>query len=158
MEQLEFKLEHFDGPLDLLLHLIDKDKVDIFDIPIVEITAQYMEYVNQMEEEDLDVISDFLVMAATLLEIKSRMLLPKEIDEESGEEIDPRQELVERLLEYRKYKYMAVQLEKREDGADTYFYREKQIPEEVEKYVPPVDLDALLKALRWNPCALPSRM
>jgi segregation and condensation protein A len=147
MEQLEFKLEHFDGPLDLLLHLIDKDKVDIFDIPIVEITAQYMEYVNQMEEEDLDVISDFLVMAATLLEIKSRMLLPKEIDEESGEEIDPRQELVERLLEYRKYKYMAVQLEKREDGADTYFYREKQIPEEVEKYVPPVDLDALLKGV-----------
>ena len=74
--ELEFKLEKFEGPLDLLLHLIDKNKVDIYDIPIADITDQYMEYVRQMEEEDMDVMSEFLVMAATLLDIKCRMLLP----------------------------------------------------------------------------------
>ena len=77
--ELEFKLEKFEGPLDLLLHLIDKNKVDIYDIPIADITDQYMEYVRQMEEEDMDVMSEFLVMAATLLDIKCRMLLPKEV-------------------------------------------------------------------------------
>ena len=91
--ELEFKLEKFEGPLDLLLHLIDKNKVDIYDIPIADITDQYMEYVRQMEEEDMDVMSEFLVMAATLLDIKCRMLLPKEVNEE-GEEEDPRAELV----------------------------------------------------------------
>ena len=75
--ELEFKLEKFEGPLDLLLHLIDKNKVDIYDIPIADITDQYMEYVRQMEEEDMDVMSEFLVMAATLLDIKCRMLLQK---------------------------------------------------------------------------------
>ena len=93
-QELTFKLEKFEGPLDLLLHLIERDKIDIFDIPIVQITAEYMDYITQMEEEDLDLVSDFLVMAATLLEIKSRMLLPKEVDEETGEEVDPRAELV----------------------------------------------------------------
>ena len=102
--ELEFKLEKFEGPLDLLLHLIDKNKVDIYDIPIADITDQYMEYVRQMEEEDMDVMSEFLVMAATLLDIKCRMLLPKEVNEE-GEE-DPRAELVQKLLEYKMYKYM----------------------------------------------------
>ena len=97
--ELEFKLEKFEGPLDLLLHLIDKNKVDIYDIPIADITDQYMEYVRQMEEEDMDVMSEFLVMAATLLDIKCRMLLPKEVNEE-GEEEDPRAELVQKLLEY----------------------------------------------------------
>ena len=72
-----YKLDNFEGPLDLLLHLIEKNKVSIYDIPIVLITEQYLEYVNQMDHEDLDVVSDFLVMAATLLDIKSRMLLPK---------------------------------------------------------------------------------
>ena len=95
---LEIKLEVFEGPLDLLLHLIDKNKVNIYDIPIVEITAQYLDYVRQMDKEDLDLVSEFLVMAATLLDIKSKMLLPKEVDE-SGEEEDPRAELVERLLD-----------------------------------------------------------
>ena len=75
---INFKLQVFEGPLDLLLHLIDKNKVDIYDIPIVEITDQYMEYIRLMEEESLDVMSEFLLMAATLLDIKSRMLLPKE--------------------------------------------------------------------------------
>ena len=82
------KLQVFEGPLDLLLHLIEKNKIDIYDIPIVEITSQYMEYIRQMEREDLNVMSEFLVMAATLLDIKCRMLLPKEINEE-GEEEDP---------------------------------------------------------------------
>ena len=95
---LEVKLQAFEGPLDLLLHLIEKNKVDIYDIPIVEITDQYLETIRQMEEEDMNVMSEFLVMAATLLDIKCRMLLPREKDEE-GQEEDPRSELVEKLLE-----------------------------------------------------------
>ena len=94
---LEVKLQAFEGPLDLLLHLIEKNKVDIYDIPIVEITDQYLETIRQMEEADMNVMSEFLVMAATLLDIKARMLLPREKDEE-GEEVDPRSELVEKLL------------------------------------------------------------
>ena len=93
-----YKLEHFEGPLDLLLHLIEKNKVSIYDIPIVTITEQYLDYVSRMEKEDLDVVSEFLVMAATLIDIKSRMLLPAEEEEEADEE-DPRAELVRRLLE-----------------------------------------------------------
>ena len=85
------KLPVFEGPLDLLLHLIDKNKIDIYDIPIVEITDQYLEYIHQMEREDLDIMSEFMVMAATLLDIKCRMLLPKEVNEE-GEEEDSRGE------------------------------------------------------------------
>ena len=76
------KLEAFEGPLDLLLHLIEKNKIDIYDIPIVEITEQYMEYIRQMQEENLNIMSEFMVMAATLLDIKCKMLLPKEVTEE----------------------------------------------------------------------------
>ena len=93
---LSVKLDNFEGPLDLLLHLIEKNKIDIYDIPIVEITDQYMEYIHQMEREDLNVVSEFMVMAATLISIKCRMLLPKEVSEE-GEEEDPREELVRQL-------------------------------------------------------------
>jgi len=100
------KLQVFEGPLDLLLHLIDKNKIDIYDIPIVEITEQYMDYIRQMKEADLNIMSEFMVMAATLLDIKCRMLLPKEVNEE-GEEEDPREELVQQLLEYKMYKYMS---------------------------------------------------
>ena len=82
------KLEVFEGPLDLLLHLIEKNKVDIYDIPIVEITNQYMEYIQAMEQSDLNIMSEFLLMAATLLDIKCRMLLPAEVNED-GEEEDP---------------------------------------------------------------------
>ena len=91
------KLDAFEGPLDLLLHLIDKNEVNIYDIPIVEITRQYLEYIREMKRQDLNIMSEFLVMAATLLDIKARMLLPKEVDEE-GEEEDPRQELTEQLF------------------------------------------------------------
>ena len=96
--EMNVKLQAFEGPLDLLLHLIDKNKVDIYDIPIVEITDQYMEYVRAMDNSDLDVMSEFLLMATTLLDIKSRMLLPQEEKTEEGEEVeDPRAELVQQL-------------------------------------------------------------
>lgn len=144
--ELAVKLEVFEGPLDLLLHLIDKNKIDIYDIPIAEITAQYMDYVDAMDKEDLDVVSEFLVMAATLLDIKARMLLPKEKNEE-GEEEDPRTELVERLLEYRKYKYMSGELRDMSVGSDHIIYKESSIPKEVAHYRPPVDLEALLQGV-----------
>ncbi len=137
------KLEVFEGPLDLLLHLIDKNKIDIYDIPIVEITNQYMEYIRNMQREDLNVMSEFLVMAATLLDIKCRMLLPKEINED-GEEEDPRSELVEQLLQYKMYKYIAYELKDRENDSDLVMYKGPSIPEEVEEYVEPVNLDKLL--------------
>lgn len=143
---ISYKLEKFEGPLDLLLHLIEKNKVDIYDIPIVEITQQYLDYVNQMDKEDLNIVSDFLVMAATLLEIKARMLLPVEVDEE-GQEEDPRAELVARLLEYKKYKLMAQELADLEDHAKGTLYKAPTIPKEVAKYEPPVDLDKLLDGL-----------
>ena len=146
METISYKLEHFEGPLDLLLHLIEKNKINIYDIPIVEITAQYLDYVRHMEREDLNIVSEFLVMAATLLDIKAKMLLPKEVDEE-GEEIDPRAELVMRLLEYKKYRLMADELADREDGALKHLYKPSTLPPEVAKYEPPVDLDKLLDGL-----------
>ena len=137
------KLEVFEGPLDLLLHLIDKNKVDIYDIPIVEITEQYLEFVRNMKSKDLNVMSEFLVMAATLLEIKAKMLLPVEVDED-GEEIDPREELVQKLLEYKMYKYMSYELKDRMQDAAKAMYKEATIPEEVEGYIEPVDLEKLL--------------
>lgn len=143
---ISYKLENFEGPLDLLLHLIEKNKVSIYDIPIVLITEQYLDYVSHMETEDLNVVSEFLVMAATLIDIKCRMLLPAEVNEE-GEEEDPRAELVARLLEYKMYKYMAQELQDMEEDAQKYFYKDPTIPKEVEKYEPPVDLDKLLDGL-----------
>ena len=137
------KLQVFEGPLDLLLHLIDKNKIDIYDIPIVEITSQYMDYIKAMDKEDLNIMSEFLVMAATLLDIKCRMLLPKEVNEE-GEEEDPRQELVEQLLEYKMYKYMSYELRDRQVEGEQVMYKAPTIPQEVLGYVEPVDLDALL--------------
>ena len=132
------KLQVFEGPLDLLLHLIDKNKIDIYDIPIVEITNQYMDYIKAMEREDLNVMSEFLVMAATLLDIKCKMLLPKEVTED-GEEEDPRQELVEQLLQYKMYKYMSYELRDRELDGGRAMYKDPTIPEEVMDYVEPVD-------------------
>ena len=102
MRELNFQLEVFEGPLDLLLHLISKNKVNIFNIPISLITTQYLAYLERMKEMDLDVSSEFLTMAAKLLYIKSRVLLPQ-YDEEEEEE-DPRQELILSLAEYKKYK------------------------------------------------------
>lgn len=143
---ISYKLENFEGPLDLLLHLIEKNKVNIYDIPIVLITEQYLDYVNHMETEDLNVVSEFLVMAATLIDIKCRMLLPAEVNED-GEEEDPRAELVARLLEYKMYKYMAQELQELEQSAGKHLYKEATVPKEVEKYEAPVDLDQLLDGL-----------
>ncbi len=137
------KLEVFEGPLDLLLHLIDKNKIDIYDIPIVEITNQYMEYIRNMQQDDLNIMSEFLVMAATLLDIKCRMLLPKEVNED-GEEEDPRAELVEQLLQYKMYKYMAYELKDRQSDAEFIMFKPPTIPDEVKEYSEPVDLDKLL--------------
>lgn len=143
---LPIKLEVFEGPLDLLLHLIEKNKVDIYDIPIVEITNQYMEYIKRMETQDMNIMSEFLVMAATLLDIKCKMLLPKEENEE-GEEEDPRAELVQKLLEYKMYKYMSFELRDRQLDAQKSFFREKNLPKEVLQYQPPVDYEDLLRDL-----------
>ena len=140
---LSYKLEKFEGPLDLLLHLIEKNKVSIYDIPIFEITNQYMEYVNAMEEEDLDIVSEFLVMTATLLDIKSRLLLPAEKDE-NGDEIDPREELVTRLVEYKTYKSLGEQLKSRQLLASRLLYKDPTIPDEVSKYEPPVNVQDML--------------
>jgi segregation and condensation protein A len=140
------KLEAFEGPLDLLLHLIDKNKVNIYDIPIVEITKQYMEYIQEMETKDLDVMSEFLVMAATLINIKSKMLLPKEKTEDD-EEIDPRQELVERLLEYKMYKYISVELKDKQVDAEKIVFKQSTIPKEIASYKEVVNIEDLLADL-----------
>lgn len=140
------KLQAFEGPLDLLLHLIDKNKVNIYDIPIVEITKQYLDYIQQMEKEDLNIMSEFLVMAATLIDIKSRMLLPREVNED-GEEEDPRQELVEKLIEYKMYKYMAYELKDRQVDAEKVLYKMPTIPKEVEEYKEPIHIEELLDGL-----------
>ena len=140
---ISVKLEAFDGPLDLLLHLIEKNKIDIFDIPIVEITNQYMEIIAQMQTKDMDVMSDFLLMAATLLRIKSKMLLPAEKAEE-GEEEDPRAELVERLLEYKTYKYASYELKDLQMDASKQLFKKPCIPEEIANYKEEIDISELL--------------
>lgn len=140
------KLDVFEGPLDLLLHLIEKNKVDIYDIPIVMITEQYMEYIQQMQEKDMDIMSEFLVMAATLVKIKSKMLLPAEINEE-GEEEDPRAELVERLLQYKMYKYASIELRDRQVDALKVVYKKPTLPKEVADYREEVPLGELLSDL-----------
>ena len=140
---LEVKLQVFEGPLDLLLHLIDKNQIDIYDIPIANITEQYMAYISAMQRDDMEVTSEFLVMAATLIDIKCKMLLPKEVNEE-GEEEDPRAELVEKLLEYKMYKYMAFELRDKQLDAGLSWYRNKNIPQEVKDYEMPLDLSELI--------------
>jgi segregation and condensation protein A len=118
-----FKLPVFEGPLDLLLHLIRENKIDIYDIPIVEITHQYMVYIELMKELDLEIAGDFLVMAATLIHIKSRTLLPPAEEEAEEPEEDPRSELVRRLMEYQTYKESSLSLRKREEIWKNVFHR-----------------------------------
>lgn len=144
--ELTVKLETFEGPLDLLLHLLEKNKVNIYDIPIVEITSQYMDYIHEMERQDLDIMSEFMVMAATLIDIKAKMLLPKPVAEE-GDEEDPRAELVQQLLEYKLYKSISYELKDRQLDADRVMYKKPTIPKEVTEYVPPLNMDELLDGL-----------
>lgn len=147
--EIEYKLQVFEGPLDLLLYLIEKNKVDIYDIPIVTITEQYLEYVEQMQEQDMDVMSEFLVMAATLIRIKSKMLLPKEETEDEEEE-DPRAELVRRLLEYKMYKYAALELKDMELDASHSLYKKPTIPDEVAAYREEIDPATLVDGMTLN--------
>lgn len=140
--QINYKLETFEGPLDLLLQLIERNKINIYDIPIAEITRQYMDYMTRLQEQNMEISSEFVVMAANLLEIKSKMLLPFELDE-NGEEVDPRAELVERLLEHKRYKSYGDMLKQNDDVKS--LYRNENIPKEVANYIPPVDIDALFK-------------
>ena len=141
---LTVKLQVFEGPLDLLLRLLDKNKVNIYDIPIVEITNQYMEYIAEMKRRDLNVLSEFLVMAATLIDIKSKMLLPANPDDEEEEQEDPRAELVQQLLEYKMYKCIAYELKDRQMDAQRIMFKEPTIPSEVLAFEEPIDMEELI--------------
>ena len=135
MEQLKFKLESFEGPLDLLLMLIRKNKVSIYDIPIALILDQYLAVMEEMKEMDLEISSEFLVLAATLLHIKSKMLLPKPEDEEE-DGVDPREELVRRLAEYKKVKESIPYFRERENIGNFFFFK---VPDAIE--TPPAELN-----------------
>ncbi|MDX1636980.1 MAG: segregation/condensation protein A [Balneolaceae bacterium] len=128
------QLKNFEGPLDLLLFFIKRDELDIYDIPISYITEEFLEYIHLMEELDLEVASEFILMASMLMSIKARMMLPKE-DEEGDEldESDPRYELVQRLLEYKRYKEMANKMSNIEEEAQKAHYRGYHEVDEVEK-------------------------
>ncbi len=124
----KLKLQNFEGPFDLLFHLIEKNKINIYDIPINEITGQYMDYLFAMREMDMEIASEFLVMASTLLHIKSRMLLPERKPEETDGE-DPREQLIIRLLEYKKYKEFSRELKDRQEKWKKLFYKAAEFGE-----------------------------
>ena len=157
----KLKLDIFEGPLDLLLYLIKKDDIDITDIPISQVTDQYMQYIEMMKMLDLDIVGDFLVMAATLMQIKSRMLLPPDPSEVEEEEIDPRDELARRLLEYKKFKEIAEALKEKEEFRRNLFARTvdeeaaKSLREEAKEVCFEASLfdliNALSEALRKTP-------
>lgn len=150
---MEFRINDFEGPLDLLLHLIKESKMDIMNIEIESITKQYVDFINTQERLNLEVSSEYLVLASELLEIKSRMLLPRNnIDNEDEEEVDPREELVNRLLEYQAYKDITSVLQERELlRKDIY----TKTPENINQYLPEVHeihsdltVDDLVKAMQ----------
>lgn len=146
MSEVSLKLHAFEGPLDLLMHLIESNKIDIYDIPIVEITEQYIDYLRNLREFDMELASEFLVMAATLLQIKSRMLLPKqETDDEEAP--DPRQQLVEMLVEYRRIKHAAAELARMKERAERCVARKPLFAGLVERYLPQYPVAELLQAL-----------
>ena len=154
---LNLKLEAFEGPLDLLLHLIKKNEIDIYDIPIALITQQYLEYLEVMKTLNLDIASDFLVMAATLLHIKSKMLLPQSEEEENEEENeeggeDPRAELVRRLLEYQRFKEAAHELAKGplldQEVFLRHFFEEKELEASEELPAGEMSLYDLVQAMK----------
>ncbi len=128
------QLKNFEGPLDLLLFFIKRDELDIYDIPISYITEEFLEYIHLMEELDLDVASEFILMASMLMSIKARMMLPQEDSDEDGmDETDPRYELVQRLLEYKRYKEMAERMSGIEEEAQKAHYRGYHEVDEVDK-------------------------
>lgn len=131
---MKIKLDIFEGPLDLLLYLVKKDHLNIYDIPIAKITKQYIQYLELMRLLDLNIAGEFLVMAATLMQIKSKMLLPAQENEAVPEEEDPRQELVRRLLEYEKFKQIACEFRQMETSQKEVFKRPK--PENKSEIIP----------------------
>ena len=137
----KIKLQDFEGPLDLLLFFIKRDELDIYDIPIAYITKEFMQYMHLVEKLDLEAAGDFILMASTLMQIKVRMLLPREVDEE-GEEIDPRADLVKALLEYKRYKETTDELSYMEANQRKVNFRNYYKKDAVES---PQELDALLK-------------
>jgi segregation and condensation protein A len=143
------KLEVFEGPLDLLLHLIDKNKLNIYDIHISTITDQYLAYIHLMEENQMDVMSEFIEMAATLIHIKSKMLLPVD-EEETEDEGDPRLELVQKLIEYRKFKLISEQLRELQEDAGKICVKETTIPKEISEYVELPDPNVLLQDIDFS--------
>jgi len=154
-EVLRLHLDKFEGPLEVLLYLIKAQEIDIFDIPILKITEQYLRFLDLMQEENLDVTGEFLVIAATLIQIKSRMLLPDDVNEEDEddelEEEDPRLELVTKLLEYRQYKEMTEKFERMAERADDWFSRSvkpKIAPDPDEEEMLDVTLYDLLRAFK----------
>lgn len=144
---ISIKLENFEGPLDLLLHLIDKNKIDIYDIPIVIITEQYLAHIKAMEDNQMEVMSEFIEMAAILISIKAKMLLPKY--EEEDEEDDPREALVQKLIEYRKYKMISETLKDKHAHADKVLFKEATIPEAVKNYVQVPEVETLLQNVEF---------
>lgn len=147
MEKIQYKLENFNGPLDLLLHLINKNKVSIWDIPIVEITEQYLEAIEGIEDSALEDTSEFLVLAAQLLYIKSKLLLPKPETEE--EEEDPREELARRLEEYKLFKEASINLRKTEFATRYMFFKpEEKIDFPLPEYNRQHQVDELLEAFQ----------
>jgi segregation and condensation protein A len=150
-EIYNIKIPVFEGPLDLLLHLIRENKLDIYDIPIALITHQYLQYIKMMKDLNLDIAGEFLVMAATLIHIKSRMLLPPDEEVPPEEQEDPRRELVEKLLEYQAFKEAALSLRQREDEWTRVFQREPLFDSEEEDagiYLSDVNLFDLLEAFK----------
>ena len=149
MDGYKVKLDAFEGPMDLLMHLIEKNKIDIYDIPIASLTQQYMDYLDRFKEFNMEIASEFLVMAATLLQIKSRMMLPKPPKEEDeDEEEDPRRELVERILEYRRFKQVSTVLAEMAQSQERFFAREPlSLPV---RHLPPenLSLELLLEAFQ----------
>lgn len=146
-------LDRFDGPLDLLLYLIQRDEIDVYDIPIAHITKQYLEFIELLDVFDLDNAGEFLVMAATLMRIKARMLLPvQRLGDDEDDDIDPRDELVRRLLEYKKYKEASQSLAAKEEARAAYFGRGSEFPylAEAEEEPPELSLSLfdLLRAVR----------
>ena len=144
MNTYDFKLDIFEGPLDLLLHLIEKNQIDIYDIPIVHITSQYMEILNTWNQFDIVYSSEFLVMAATLLQIKSRLLLPKSNGNDEQTIDDPRDELVNRLVEFKRIKELTLVLDERVAEGSYVFNRPEELSEIGLDVVCSVEWDALV--------------
>ncbi len=150
--EYEVKIDAFEGPLDLLLHLIKESKVEIWDIKITDITDQYLTYIQKMEKLNLNIASEYLVMASELMEIKSKMLLPRYQEEAEVEEIDPREQLIQRLIEYQKYKDMTKSFKELEEVRHEFYTK---APESLKEYVEEgtvitsdVTLDDLMKAFQ----------